>query len=613
MDNDIIVGLGGHIDHGKTSLIKCLNGFDGDESIEEKERGITLDISFSDLKTQKRQIAFIDVPGHHKLIKNMIAGAFGIDVMLLVVAFDDGIMPQTIEHLEIANFLGIKQAVCVISKIDLCEDETRLLELKDSVVKLFEKFNQIHLKEVVFFSIFDLKTHKNLLNILDNIPKFSNKSAGFFRYYIDRSFSLKGIGSVVSGSIISGSISCDKKVYVCELDKELTIKSLQTHNKNVLEAFTSHRVAINLSGISSSELQRGFLLTQKGYMRGFDQIDVILFPLDKKDLHNKTFQLFIGAKRSLVKVIVLEQAKDGVFATLKSDTKIFSIFKERFILRDEERNIAGGMVLNPIIDPMKKNQKIKLLEALFLDDLFSAFQLISSAHKRGFGLISSSQRFCLNHQEILEIAQNISSGYLDDKNLVLYHQESLDILEREILKIFDKNPLALLSAKALSLKIAWASPNVLSFVLEKLYQGGLITKNQNLYLSIKNKLDDLNHYVRDRIYQILLDGKFSPQAPYNIYDLLDIDRKIGDDALKELCASQKVVRLAHNLFVPTQTLQTLIQEMRLLLEKNGYLNLEILREAWGISRKYLIAYLDYLDSFADIINESGRRVLRYSH
>lgn len=613
MDNDIIVGLGGHIDHGKTSLIKSLNGFDGDESLEEKERGITLDISFSDLKTQRRQIAFIDVPGHHKLVKNMIAGAFGIDVLLLVIAFDDGIMPQTIEHLEIANFLGIKQAVCVVSKIDLCEDEAKLLELKKSITSLFEKFQEICLKEIVFFSIFDSKTHKKLLNILDTIPKHSNKSVDFFRYYIDRSFSLKGIGSVVSGSVVSGSISCDKKVYVCELERELTIKSLQMHNKNVLEVSTSHRAAINLSGISSSELQRGYLLTQRGFMRGFDQIDVILFPLGQKDLHNKTFQLFIGAKKSLVKVIVLEQAKDKVFATLRSSSKIFSIFKERFILRDEERNIAGGMVLNPIVDPMKKNQKIELLQALLLNNFFEAFSLISAVHKRGFGLISSSQRFGLKHQEILEIVQKIPSGYLDDKNLVLYHQDSLDILRREILKIFSKNPLALLSAKTLSLKIVWASPSVLLFVLEDLYQAKQIAKRQNLYLSINNRIDDLNHYVKNKIYQILLDGGFSPQAPYNIYDALDIDRKVGDSALKELCASQKVVRLAHNLFVPSQTLQDIIREMRVVLEQNGYLNLEILKNAWGISRKYLIAYLDYLDSFSDIINESGRRVLRYCH
>lgn len=613
MDNDIIVGLGGHIDHGKTSLIKCLNGFDGDESIQEKERGITLDISFSDLKTPKRNIAFIDVPGHQKLIKNMIAGAFGIDVLLLVVACDDGIMPQTIEHLEIANFLGIKQAICVITKVDLCEDEERFNNLYQDVKGLFDNFKNITLEKIVYFSVNHKQSHKTLIEVLDNLPKMNKNSFNLFRYYIDRSFNLRGIGSVVSGSVVSGKISCDKKVYVCELQKELSIKSLQMHNKNVLEASPSHRVAINLGGVLSGELQRGYLLTQRGYLRGFDVIDAVLSPLCDDELHNKFFQFFIGTKRCMAKVFVLHRENDKIFATLKTSEKIFSIFKEKFVLRDEQKNIAGGMVLNPIADPIKKSHKVMLLNALLQENFLSAFGLFSLAHKRGFGLISSMQRFGLEHKEVLEIARNIPESFFDEKNLVLFHQESLEFLKKAILDIFNKNSLALLSSKTLSLKITWASEGVLSFVLEELLQSNQIAKKHNLFISNANKIEDLQTYIRNKIYDILLHEGLSPRAPYNIYDSLDIDRKSGDDALKALCTSQKVVRLSHNLFVSSQTLQNALKEMRGLLQKHGYLDLEILRNSWGISRKYLIAYLDYLDSFSDIVNNCGKRVLRYAH
>ena len=614
MDNDLIIGLAGHIDHGKTSLIKALNGFDGDSAKQEKERGITLDISFSELKTPSRQIALIDVPGHHKLIKNMIAGAFGIDVLLLVVACDDGVMPQSIEHLQIANFLGIKHALCVLSKADLCPDKAHLEKLKIEVLQLFAGFDSMLLHDILPFSTKFSQTHSNLITALDTLPKPHKNPAGFFRYYIDRSFSLKGIGSVVSGSVVSGSITQSQKVFVCELGSELTIRGLQMHGRSVEHATPSHRVAINLANIPHTELERGYLLTQKGFMRGFDCIDVVLDVLSEENLHNKTLQFFIGAKRCSVKVIILGHSSSEpsrVFATLKSETKIFAIFKERFILRDEERNIAGGMVLNPITDPIKKSQKLALLEALLREDYPLAFGIESSAHKRGFGLISSQQRFCLEHERALDIARTIPHSYLDEKNLVLYHHESLEFLKSEILRIMEKNPTALLSAKALNLRLSWASEGVLDFVLEELLAHELIAKKTSLYTSKNNQIKDLESFVRDKIFEALMQGHLTPQAPYNIYDALDLDRKMGDNALKKLCASQKVHRLEHNLFVPSVTLQNIVAEMRALINKHGFVNLEILREHWGISRKYLVAYLDYLDCFEDIANEQGKRTLRY--
>ncbi|MCE3040228.1 selenocysteine-specific translation elongation factor [Helicobacter anatolicus] len=612
MDNDIIVGLGGHIDHGKTSLIKALNGFDGDESLQEKERGITLDISFSELKLPRRRVAFIDVPGHHKLVKNMIAGAFGIDVLLLVVASDDGIMPQTIEHLEIANFLGIQKAICVITKCDLVRDSTHLESLKKEIEQVFATFKNISLERILDFSIYNKSSQEKILTILDSIIKPQKSDKGFFRYYIDRSFSLKGIGSVVSGSVVSGSIEVGQKIFICELQKEVSVRSLQMHNQQIRQAFPSHRVAINLSGINSAELQRGFLLTQKGFMRGFDRIDVILYGLSDENIHNKTLYFFIGAKKCRARVVILKQDSKGSFATLCLEEKIFAIFKECFILRDETSNVAGGKVLNPITDPIKKSQKILLLEALLQEDFATAFYEITQAHKRGFGLISATQRFGLTHEDALEIARDIKDAFLDSRNLVLYHQESLALIEKEVLQIFTKNPLALLSAKSLALKIVWASEWVLDHILNQLLEQGKIEKNNGLFIAKDNKIKDLQAYVSDKIFTLLLQEGKTPQAPYNLYDSLDIDREIGDRAFKKLCAAQKVVRLQHNLFIPSVILQNIVTSLRDLIQKYGYVDLMVLKQEWGISRKYLIAYLDYLDRFDDIINQEGRRMLRYA-
>ncbi len=610
MDNDIILGLGGHIDHGKTSLIRCLNGFDGDSRPEEKQRGITLDLSFSHLYTPKRKIAFIDVPGHKRLIKHMIAGAFGIDVFLLVVALNDGIMPQSIEHLQVADALGIRQALCVITKMDLCEDLMQLEHLQQEIHTVFSAF-EIQLHEIIPFSTQDLASHQYLIKVLQDLPKYPKQQASFFRYYIDRSFSLKGVGSVVSGSVSSGSIACGQKVFVCELNKELTIHSIHRDDQKVDIALPSQRVAMHLNPIASNALQRGFLLTQKGFMRGFDCIDVVLYLFADVDLHRTKVQCFIGAKRCNATVLLLHQKQGCIFATLKTDSKIFAIFKERFILRDAQRNLAYGMVLNPIADPIKKSQKIQLLDALYQDDFKKAFSLASLAHKRGFGLVASSQRFGLRHQDALEVARWIPHSFLDEKNLVLYHQESLDFLWREILLIFKKNPLALLSAKSLALKIPWASLEVLEERLQKLYEHQMIAKKDRLYISKENRIKDFDSFVQERIFELLVQAHLTPQAPYNLYDVLLIDRKLGDRALKKLCASQKVVRLEHNLFVPSQTLWYIVEEIRSLIKQKGYVDLEILRQHWDISRKYLIAYLDYLDCFEDILNDKGKRKMRY--
>ena len=169
-NNDILVGLAGHIDHGKTSFIKALNGFDGDEREEEKQRGITLDISFSNLKLPNRNIAFIDVPGHEKLIKNMIAGAFGVDVMCLIVASDDGLMPQSIEHIQIANFLGIKKCFCVISKSDK-SSEARMQEVQKQIEDFFSPL-QIKLEAIFPFSTFSQERDKEpILQYLNTLEK----------------------------------------------------------------------------------------------------------------------------------------------------------------------------------------------------------------------------------------------------------------------------------------------------------------------------------------------------------------------------------------------------------------------------------------------------------
>ncbi|WP_027326756.1 selenocysteine-specific translation elongation factor [Helicobacter pametensis] len=608
MHNDLLIALGGHIDHGKTSFIKALNGFDGDERDEEKQRGITLDISFSNLTLPKRNIAFIDVPGHEKLIKHMVAGAFGVDLFCLIIAGDDGIMPQTLEHLQIANFLGIPRCICIITKTDKITSQKQQ-ELSQDITKLFQSL-QIHLDQIFPFSLISQNDDKlAIIDYLAHTPKPPKKNLGFFRYYIDRSFSISGAGCVVSGSVLSGEVKKGDKLLVYDLGREVTVRSLKIHSHFAQSALPSQRAALNLHGISSKELKRGYLLAPKGYLRGFDTLEVILHEAQTLPSYAT---LHIGAKKINVKITILSRLAPSLcLARLKSDEKIFAIFKERFILRSDHQTLCGGEILSPITDPIKKSQKLSLLQSLYHEDFLHAFEILTQAHPRGFGLISSTQRFGLSHTQALQIAHNLKNTFVDDKNLILYHKETQHTLQSLILQTLQKNPKALLSASSLHIKYPWASEIYLQHILDSMLCERLICNKNGLYTSPNNFTQNPQDFITHKIYEILDTQGYAPLAPYNIYDELGIDRKAGDQSLKKLCASQKVVRLEHNLFVTSKHLNTILKLMRQIITQQGYIDLMLLKAKMPLSRKYLIAYLDYLDRFEDIQKNDTKRYFKH--
>ncbi len=606
----IIVGTSGHVDHGKTALIEALTGFSGDSLEEEKRRGITIDLSFSNLRDRDKNVAFIDVPGHEKLLKNMIAGAFGFDASMVVVDANEGIMPQTHEHLEILNLLKVNYIIVALSKADLVSKE-RIEEQKQSIKEYFKNFSNLELKSIVPVSIYDKDSIDRLKKELFSIPVVPKPSNGLFRYYIDRSFSLAGVGTVVTGTVLDGTIKVGDKVFAPELNKEMNIRNLQVHEEDVAEAYSSQRTAINLQNPKVT-LKKGTLLCKKGYIRGFESVDVWVEGISNHKIkHNSTLMLFVGTKQVETKVLLYgsEGEITSGFARLQFKQKIFLVHNEPFILCASGRTIGGGRVLNPINDPIKKKVKLELLKALKEDDFKSAFSILVGIHKRGFGLISSNQRFGLNHDKAIEIAKEIDNVFVDEKGLVLYPIEIKDELREKIEAIYKKNEYALLSSNSLALKIKWASESLLKEVLEDLIKEGKLEYKDGVYKNPNINVDRVDKVIEDKLYAILQNEGFTPTAPYNLYDELDIDRKMGDDALKRLTKSQKVVRLAHNLFVTTQNLTKIITRLREIMKNEGGVDINIFRKYYDMSRKYLVAYLDYLDSYDDVKKEGMRRYL----
>ena len=606
--SNIIIGTAGHIDHGKTALIRALNGFEGDTTNEEKQRGITIDLSFSNLSKGQQNIAFIDVPGHEKLVKNMIAGAFGFDYVMLVVSASEGIKPQTIEHIEIINLLGLKEIIVVITKKDLVTlDELELQ--KESILEFLKEFD-FDVKFISCVSIYDENSIEKLKTQLFSIKNSIKQEENFFRFYIDRIFSPKGFGTVVTGTVLGKKCELDEKVFICQTQKETKIKNIQVHNQNVLEANISNRAALNLQNIDANSLNKGDLITKKGYIRGFDGIDISFKCLKNKKLnHNQTYTLFIGAKKVDVKVLLFDciSSLENGFATLKANEQLFTVFEEKVILRSGNETICGGKVLNPIIDPMRKNQKRNLLEFLEKRDFVNAYKQLLEVHKKGLGIISSTQRFALSHEKAIEFAQNMEDVFVDTKNLIIYSLSTKEEIKKFIKGIYTKNSYALLSNASINLRLKWASQAFIQTALDELENEEFLIKDGLLYKNANIKEDfakDLENIVLNRVKI----EDVTPTAPYNIYDELDLDRKLGDDIFKTLTSKKQLIRLQHNIFIHFESLNKIIKAMREIIKEDGYIEIHNFKQRFDLSRKYLVCYLDYLDNFSDIKKLDTKRV-----
>ena len=603
----LIIGTAGHIDHGKTALIKELNGFEGDRLEEEQKRGITIDLSFSNLSRNGENIAFIDVPGHENLIKTMISGAYGFDACLFVVAANDGLMPQSLEHLEVLNILGVRSLIVALTKCDLASAEL-IEQRKSEIYAAVQNYKNLQILEIFPVSIKDSASIDELRNYLFTLKAANREQEGIFRYYIDRVFSLKGIGNVVTGTVIEGSVSKNEKLFNYDAGKEVQVRSVQSHDNFVDRAGVSSRVALNLTGIELNDLKKGQLLSKKGFFRGFREIDAIVFA--RELTHGESVTFCVGAKAAPAKALVLSEKEGGIFATFKFERDMFLKFDEPFVLVANGRVIGGGRVLNAVSEPMKKSSKISFLSSLLKKDFVSAFAMLKDTHKNGFGIISAYQRFGLNHEEAVAIAKQAPNVFVDEKALNIYDLSAVDRIKSAVKFMIEKNEFAVFSATSISLKLSWASENIAQKALDELESAGMIAKNDGVYTKTGVDMSKLKIRLEEKIYEILQSGNLAPLAPYNIYDELEIDRVSGDNALKKLTGIGRVVRLAHNLFVTSKALNEALAKLKAIIAAQGFVNVTNAKEALNLSRKYVIAYLEQLDLDPNIVKNGTDRVLK---
>ena len=370
---NVILGTAGHIDHGKTTLIKALTGRETDNLKEEKQRGISINLGFTyfDLPSKKR-VGIVDVPGHEKFIKNMLAGACGIDIVLLVIAADEGVMPQTIEHLDILNYLDVKKGIIVLTKCDLVDEE--FIELVKDDVR--EKIKGLFIEGAPIVEV-DSVSRRGLDELVQKIDEISEdieekKTDAPSRMSIDRVFSLKGFGTIVTGTLIEGKISVDDEMTIYPSEKKVKVRNLQVHGCDVKTAYAGQRTAINLSNIKVSEIQRGDVIAQTGSVEESMMIDVNISLVEhcKKSLkHWDRIRVFHGTKQILCRIVPLNEDEiqygESGYAQLRLEEKIVAKKGDRFIIRSYSPmdTIGGGV----IIDMAPKKHKIydeSVIEAL---------------------------------------------------------------------------------------------------------------------------------------------------------------------------------------------------------------------------------------------------------
>ncbi|EFO6606419.1 selenocysteine-specific translation elongation factor [Campylobacter upsaliensis] len=591
----LIIGTAGHIDHGKTSLIKALNGFEGDTLKEEQERQITLNLSFSSLEKEGKKLSFIDTPGHKDLLKTMISGAFALNACLFVVDINEGLKAQSLEHLSVLELLGVKDLILVLNKCDLCED----IDAKTKKIAA-----QLSLKSLKIFhtSVRSNLGIESLKNYLFSLQEKESEEA-IFHFYIDRVFSLKGVGTIVTGSLNEGEIALKEKIICLDTQKELIVKNIQNHDSNLDQIKAPARVALSLN-CDYKNLQKGFLLSKKGFFKPFLQIEAYV---KAPNLANQNYVFCVGTKQLEAKIHILKELKVGeYYAEIRFKKPMYLCFDERFILLENARVKGGGVVLNPVSEPLNKELKLRLLDLLLNKDFLSAFDLLKNAHKKGFGLLSSYQRFKLSHTQALNVANNLQNAFIDEKNYNIYDTSSINLLQNSIHKILAKNPYAMLSAHSLALRNVWASEALCAFALQNMPN---LDFKEGIFFKKGVEFEKLQEKNSNALYEKIKAQALQVEAPYNLYESLELDRKSGDLMLKKLTKEGLVVRLAHNLFVDKATLLNFKEELLNLL-KNTSLDVQTMKNKFNFSRKYAIAYLEFLDLDERIIKKDEKRFLK---
>ncbi len=623
---DIIVGTAGHIDHGKTALVKALTGVDADRFPEEKLRGITIDIGFAELRLDDLQIGLVDVPGHEKFVKNMLAGASGIDLVLLIIASDEGVMPQTREHFEICRLLEIKTGLIVLTKKDLVDEE--LLELvkldaQELVENSFlENAPMIELSAKTGEGIEEFK--KILRETASKIPNRKNETVA--RLPIDRSFSVKGFGAVATGTLISGEIKESDELEILPIGKKVRVRGLQTHGKTVKAAHAGQRTAVNLGGIDHAEIVRGMVLAMANILRPTQIFDAEIEVLKDAKHALKSRQrvrVHIGTIEALARVQVLNNAGEITkgekdFVQLRLEIPIVTIPNERFILRSysPQITIAGGKILDALaIKHRRKDiENIrKYLGSLIEAENDKAKQLklfLETANEHGL-TFSDLQARTGWRDEILKkaIAENTTQKAIIEAESFYVARTPFDDLAAktlaEIANHHQREPLAKgILRETLREKIfTRIALEIFKTTLSALEKDGKIAAEKDIVRLVSHSLElsAEEKLLRERFQKIYKTAKLEvPKLDEVCLEVIKNTKLTKEHARKIfqlLVNAGEIVKVTEEFYFGREAIDDLVKNVRNFADQTSDRLIDVpkFKDIADISRKYAIPLLEYFD------------------
>ena len=628
----VIIGTAGHVDHGKTCLIKALTGIDTDRLKEEKKRGITIELGFAYLDLENGQrVGIVDVPGHEKFVKNMLAGAGGMDLCMLVVAADEGIMPQTVEHLDILSILGIKNGVIVITKTDLVEPDFAELVAED--VNELVQGTFLENAPIVPVSVYQEQGLEQLKKVLqeqcDALPE--RGESGSFRLPIDRVFSLKGFGTIITGTLMEGKLKKDQNIVLYPENVPVKVRSLQVHSKDADAAYAGQRVAVNVPDRKKEEILRGDVLAASDSLYPTMMVDVkleVLKHTERTIKHGSRVHIYHGTRELLGKVSLMNQeevkAGESAYAQLRLEEKTVIRKGDHFVLRfySPVETIGGGVVLDACPKKHRKNDK-KAYKAFEIKEHGTESERIELAYLEHQGCFYSLKELInkcsLDRSQVRNLLKKLTdAGTLIPMFEEVYiHKDELNIYEKRVTQFLDQYHKEFPLKEGMGIEEfrnklnLGNNPKVIGAVLEILKNRKVIKEEKGLVSKYRFKVvvkEDEDAIVREITEQYLSFG-FAPLAT-EIYLKEHYKQKKFIAVFTALLNKKILIRLDEQYCLHADHYQHAKEVFKETANEKSVVALGEFREKLGCSRRVAVPILEHFDKTGFTKKTEEGRVLK---
>ncbi len=629
----VIIGTAGHVDHGKTTLIKALTGINADRLKEEQERGLTIDIGFAwfDLPSGRRA-GIVDVPGHEKFIKNMLAGAIGIDIVVLVIAADEGIMPQTQEHLNILSLLEVKNGLVALTKMDMVEEEWLELVQEDIREQLQDSF--LADSPIVPVSAITGDGLDRLIAEIDQLTQETEakNTEHEFRLPIDRAFSVRGFGTVVTGTLLEGTIKVGDLAEIQPLMKKTRVRTIQNHGVSSDRAFAGQRVALNLADVTVEDCHRGQVLAAPGLLRPTMMLDVMLklLPDAERSLkHWDRIRLYSGTSEALGRVVLFGRDEiwpgEEIPVQLRLEKSVVALRDDRFVIRSYSplKTIGGGHIIDA--HPTKKRRfRDGVIENLQLRATGSAAEvMIQSLTDVKKLLFTRSEALKLSglrdgEQALEELLSNdLAIQISQDNGEYVVLADQLDHVRAQIvnfLTAFHKQwPMreGVVRAEIRSRFLEDVSARLYQQVIVLLGETGEIVDNGEYVQLVGHKVEFSGQYGiwKEQILATLTKAAFSPPSLSDLATELHIPLDSLTEIYKSLTNSGDMHKIGDGYWLLTAQYEAALQILVEYLQVHGTIDLATFRNLLDTSRKYALPLLEYFDQLKITKRRDNERVL----